>query len=180
MNSRLLLSQDRLSSPKSASVSNEPVFDGILSAGEVMSTWKLNAELVTLSACRSGLGRQSGGEGYLGFSQALFLAGAKSVVLSLWNVDDAATSLLMKRFYQNLLGRRPGMDHPLPKTEALAEAKEWVRTLTFAEADRLCANLQTVQRIGKVSGPPRSAAKVGRPYEHPYYWAAFILIGDPN
>ncbi len=123
MNSRLLLSQDRLSSPKSASVSNEPVFDGILSAGEVMSTWKLNAELVTLSACRSGLGRQSGGEGYLGFSQALFLAGAKSVVLSLWNVDDAATSLLMKRFYQNLLGRRPGMDHPLPKTEALAEAE---------------------------------------------------------
>ena len=69
-----------------------------------MSTWRLNAELVTPSACQSGLGRQSGGEGYLGFSQALFLAGAKSIVLSLWNVDDATTALFMRRFYQNLLG----------------------------------------------------------------------------
>ena len=95
-----------------------------------MSTWKLNAELVTLSACRSGLGRQSGGEGYLGFSQAFFLAGSPSVVLSLWKVDDAATALLMTRFYQNLLGRRDGLDQPLPKAEALGEAKQWLRGLT--------------------------------------------------
>jgi tetratricopeptide (TPR) repeat protein len=180
MNSRLLLSQDCTRSLMAAPPSDRPAFDGILSASEVMSTWKLNAELVTLSACRSGLGRQSGGEGYLGFSQALFLSGARSVVVSLWNVDDVATALLMKRFYQNLLGRRPGLDRPWPKAEALAEAKKWLRTLSLAEADRLCADLAAVERIGKVSGPPSSATRTARPYEHPYYWAAFILIGDPN
>ena len=57
-----------------------------------------------LSACDTGLGKFSGGEGYLGFSQALFLAGGRSLLLSLWQVDDAATALLMTRFYENLLG----------------------------------------------------------------------------
>jgi tetratricopeptide (TPR) repeat protein len=178
MNSRLLLSQDRMGSPTDASTGDGLAFDGSLSAIEVMSTWKLNAELVTLSACRSGLGRQGGGEGYLGFSQALFLSGAKSVVLSLWDVDDAATATLMRRFYQNLLGRRPDLDDPLPKAEALAEAKQWLRSLSLADVDRLGAGPPPVRGLGKVAGPPRSAAKASRPYEHPYYWAAFILIGD--
>jgi tetratricopeptide (TPR) repeat protein len=76
MNSRLLLSQDHLPDPSAASL-DQPFYDGTVTAGEVMSTWKLNAELVTLSACQSGLGRSSGGEGYVGFAQALFLAGAR-------------------------------------------------------------------------------------------------------
>ena len=53
----------------------------------------------------------------LGFSQALFLAGADSVVLSLWKVDDTATSLLMSRFYANLLGTREGLAKPLGKKD---------------------------------------------------------------
>jgi tetratricopeptide (TPR) repeat protein len=180
MNSRLILSQDGMRRPIVHSRNEGPVFDGTLSASEVMGTWKLKAELVTLSACKSGLGRQSGGEGYLGFSQALFLAGAKSIVLSLWNVDDATTALFMRRFYQNLLGRRPDLDRPLPKAEALAEAKRWLRSLTVADADRLRASVPAVERSDKIRGPSRSAAKAGRPYEHPFYWAAFILIGDPS
>ena len=90
---------------------------------------------------------------------ALILKGAKSVVLSLWNVDDAATALLMTRFYQNLLGRREGLDRPLPKAEALAQAKTWLRTRTAAEVERLCESLPTADRMEKVSGPPRSTAK---------------------
>src|SRR5205085_1784005 len=78
---------------------------------------------VVLSACESGLGRYAGGEGYLGFAQALFVKGARSLVLSLWKVDDDATALLMTRFYQDLLGARAGMRSPLRKAEALAEAK---------------------------------------------------------
>ncbi len=74
MNSRLLLSQDHLPDPATAPI-DQPFYDGAITAGEVMSTWKLDAELVTLSACQSGLGRQSGGEGFVGFSQAFFLAG---------------------------------------------------------------------------------------------------------
>ena len=52
-----------------------PVFDGELTADQILRTWKLDAELVTLSACETGLGPLRGGEGYLGFTQALFLAG---------------------------------------------------------------------------------------------------------
>jgi CHAT domain-containing protein len=95
-------------------------------------------------------------------------------------VDDAATALLMTRFYQNLLGRREELDRPLPMAEALAEAKNWLRTRTAAEVDRLCKNLPTAERIDRVSGPRRSTAKAARPYDHPYFWAAFILIGDPD
>jgi CHAT domain-containing protein len=88
---------------------------------------------VVLSACESGLGRAVGGEGYLGFAQPLFAKGARSLVLSLWKVDDKATALLMTRFYQNLLGQRPGLASPMPKAEALQEAKAWLRGLRQSE-----------------------------------------------
>ena len=55
----------------------------------------IRAAIAWVSACQTGLGQPAGGEGYLGFSQALFKAGARSLVVSLWKVDDTATSLLM-------------------------------------------------------------------------------------
>jgi CHAT domain-containing protein len=142
-----------------------------------------------LSACESGLGRYAGGEGYLGFAQALFVKGARSLVLSQWRVDDKATALLMTRFYQNLLGKRPGLSTPLPKAEALDEAKRWLRNLTVDEAGTELAALDrgTVRPlVDEVDGPaPRAASSSAgpagvRPYAHPYYWASFILIGDPR
>jgi CHAT domain-containing protein len=75
----------------------------------VLEQWHLNAELVTLSACQTALGKYERGEGFVGFAQALILSGSRSVCLSLWKVDDAATALLMERFYQNLLGKREGL-----------------------------------------------------------------------
>src|SRR4029077_20951512 len=104
----------------------QPGSDGRLTAEMILHNWKLDADLVVLSACQSALGKQVGGEGYLGFAQALFLAGARSLVLSLWQVDDTATALLMVRFYQNLLGKREGLTKPLVKAEALREAKQWL------------------------------------------------------
>src|SRR5262249_46004697 len=65
----------------------EPWLDGRLTAAEVLEYWKLDAELVTLSACESALGRQGGGDGLLGFAQAFLLAGSRSVCLTLWQVD---------------------------------------------------------------------------------------------
>ena len=178
--SALLLAHDHLTNPLAQILAGQEVYDGELSAEQILRTWTLDAELVTISACWSGLGRVNIFGADLGFSHALILKGARSVVLSLWNVDDAATALLMTRFYQNLLGRREGLHHPLKKAEALAEAKTWLRTRTAAEAERLCQDLPTVERMEKVSGPPRSTAKAALPYDHPYYWAAFILIGDPE
>jgi hypothetical protein len=89
--------------------------DGRITAQQIVNTWDLDADLVVLSACESGLGKYAGGEGYLGFTQALFVKGARSVVLSLWKVDDRATALLMTRFYQNLLGSAPGSRARCPR-----------------------------------------------------------------
>jgi hypothetical protein len=163
--------------------------DGQVTAEQIVRTWDLDADLVVLSACESGLGRYAGGEGYLGFAQALFVKGARSLVLSQWKVDDKATALLMTRFYQNLLGKRSGLSQPLPKAEALDEAKRWLRDLTVAEAGTELAALDrgTVRPlVDEAEGPvPRAASSStqptgARPYAHPYYWAAFILIGDPH
>jgi CHAT domain-containing protein len=176
--------------PKDLPRAGEKYYDGKLTASEVLEDWRLDAELVTLSACESGLGRHGGGDGLLGFAQAFLLAGSRSVCLSLWKVDDTATALLMDRFYQNLLGRRPGLDKPMPKAVALAEAKQWLRNLSTSEAAILSADLTKGVARGKGKlGPllpavPESKAKdggkEGRPYAHPTYWAAFVLFGDPD
>src|SRR5262249_34274548 len=108
--------------------------DGEGSAEQIAPTWDLDADLVVLSACESGLGKQAGGEGFLGFAQPLLARGARSLVLSLWKVDDRATALLMARFYQNLLGKRPGLVKSLGTAEALDEAKRWLRGLSADEA----------------------------------------------
>ncbi len=186
MRSALILSQNQLSDALQQIKAGKPIYDGRLTAEQILRDWRLDADLVTLSACETGLGKYSGGEGYLGFSQALFLTGARSVVLSLWPVDDASTALLMTRFYENLLGGRKGTT-PMSKAQALAEAKAWLRGLTAAEADEvsggLIRGLDTDTARGRVrSRPakqPRTPAPV-HPYAHPYYWAPFILIGNAN
>ncbi len=78
--------------------------DGTITAEQIARTWELDADLVVLSACESGLGRAARSEAYLGFAQPLLAKGARSVVVGLWKVDDDVTALLMTRFYQNLLG----------------------------------------------------------------------------
>jgi CHAT domain-containing protein/tetratricopeptide (TPR) repeat protein len=115
----ILTRPDKLPEPRAG----EPYLDGRLTAAEVLEYWKLDADLVTLSACESGLGRQGGGDGLLGFAQAFLSAGSRSVCLSLWQVDDTPTALLMDRFYRNLLGKREGGAKPMGKAAALREAK---------------------------------------------------------
>jgi tetratricopeptide (TPR) repeat protein len=166
----------------------EPYLEGRLTAGEVLEYWRLDCELVTLSACESGLGRRGGGDGLLGFAQAFLTAGSRSVCLSLWQVDDTATALLMDRFYRNLLGKRLDGGRPMSKAVALREAKEWLRTLTAAEAlERLGSLTQGVVRGERPARQemhavprPKEAGPDYKPYAHPRYWAAFILIGDPD
>jgi hypothetical protein len=177
LESALILAQDQLPDPIQQRLAGKTVYTGRLTAGAVRDTWQLDAELVTLSACDSGLGRNLGGEGFLGFTQALLLAGARSLVLSLWKVDDTATALLMERFYQNLLGKRNGLTKPVPKAEALREAKAWLRSLTSEDAEQQRERLAAFAGEG-VELPPLPVGE--RPFAHPYYWSAFILIGDPN
>jgi CHAT domain-containing protein len=77
--------------------------DGFLRLQDIYNL-KLPAELVTLSACQTGLGKEIKGEGLIGLTRGFMYAGAPRIVASLWKVDDLATSELMKRFYQGMLG----------------------------------------------------------------------------
>jgi CHAT domain-containing protein len=116
--------------------------DGFLQVREIYGL-ELDAELVVLSGCETGRGKLVRGEGVVGLGRAFLAAGARSLAVSLWRVDDRSTALLMERFYRDLAG---GMG----KAEALREAKEWLRS------------------------------REGGRYEHPYYWAPFVLIGEPG
>lgn len=80
--------------------------DGVLQMGEIMRL-KMNADLVTLSACSTGLGKLVNGEGMLGLTRAFFYSGARNLTVSLWNVNDSATAALMKTYYQNLTRGQP-------------------------------------------------------------------------
>src|SRR6185369_14977904 len=73
--------------------------NGLLQAWEIFDEMRLDADLVTLSACDSAMGSEMGGEGLLGLTRAFQYAGARSVLASLWSVSDASTADLMKRFY---------------------------------------------------------------------------------
>jgi CHAT domain-containing protein len=82
--------------------------DGFLRLHEIFNL-RLPVELVVLSACQTGLGKEVKGEGLVGLTRGFMYAGASRVVASLWQVNDAATAELMKRFYRRMLqdGMRP-------------------------------------------------------------------------
>jgi CHAT domain-containing protein len=77
--------------------------DGVLRLHDVYNL-RLRADLVVLSACDTALGPNVRGEGLIGLTRGFLYAGARSVLASLWRVDDAATAELMRRFYDGLLG----------------------------------------------------------------------------
>jgi len=76
--------------------------NGLLQAWEIFEQVRLDADLVTLSACNTGLGQELKGEGLIGLTRAFQYAGARSILASLWSVDDFRTMQLMQRFYAAL------------------------------------------------------------------------------
>lgn len=93
-----------------------------LSIPEVFS-YDLPADLVVLSACRTGLGEEVTGEGMVGFSQGFLVAGASGVVVSLWSVNDEATRVLMEVFYDELLDNFDTRRNTPQTASALREAQ---------------------------------------------------------
>jgi CHAT domain-containing protein/tetratricopeptide (TPR) repeat protein len=85
------------------------VNDGFLRLDEV-TRLRLNADLVVLSACRTGRGRRYAGEGVTGLARAFLYAGSRGVVCSLWSVDDRETAALMTQLYGGLKGGKPAAD----------------------------------------------------------------------
>jgi CHAT domain-containing protein len=146
----------------------------VMTAEEIAGLDLSTCELAVLSACETGRGAVAGGEGVLGLQRAFHQAGARTVVASLWKVDDQATSALMALFYAKLW-----REH-LPPIEALRNAQlalrrnpELVGKLASVrgtpEFDKL------VQRPQQVPGPANSSVPRRTPVRQ---WAAFVLSGD--
>ena len=125
--------------------------DGVLTADEIMGMELDSTDLLILSACQSALG-DSGSDGVYGIQRSFKIAGVNSIIMSLWEVDDEATSLMMQAFYQNYV---KGMR----KRDAFKAAQLEVRK-TFEER----AKTQST-----------SIPKYKR-YDSSYYWASFILL----
>ena len=99
--------------------------DGFLRTHDIYNL-KLPAELVVLSACETGLGKEVTGEGLEGLTRAFMYAGARRVVVSLWNVNDKATAALMQRFYTEMLrgGKTPAAALRAAQIEML-RTRQW-------------------------------------------------------
>ncbi|HSK78849.1 MAG TPA: tetratricopeptide repeat protein, partial [Thermoanaerobaculia bacterium] len=126
--------------------------NGLLQAWEIFEHIHLDADLVVLSACETGLGKEMGGEGLIGLTRAFHYAGARSVMASLWKISDRTTAELMVRFYRHLKEGKP-------KDEALRAA----------QMELIRGPIQVTNEKGEVEEIDASA---------PYYWAAFQIYGD--
>ncbi len=115
-----------------------PGTDGYLRMTEIMGL-NMNADIVALTACQTGLGKRVSGEGTLGMGRAFQYAGARTVLMSMWSVSELTSVRLVKSFFENMKnGKR--------KSEALSLAR----------------------------------AEIRKKYDHPFFWAAFILVGEAN
>jgi CHAT domain-containing protein len=130
--------------------------DGYLTAEEIAFLPLGGAQLVVLSACETGLGEVSGGEGLLGIQRAFQVAGARTTIATLWKVDDKTTSWLMKRFYHNFLE-----EHMSP-LDALHEAQLWA--------------LKNPDKVERGADKPTDSTPTDR--LPPKFWAAFTISGD--
>ncbi len=114
------------------------LFDGKLSLTEILQI-RIASRLLTLSACNTGSNVAVGADELLGLMRGFLMAGARSLLLALWEIDDSSTSQFMHEFYTQLNGKKA-----LP--------------VAFAAATRA----------------------LREQYPHPYYWAPFLLVGDPE
>ncbi len=126
--------------------------NGLLQAWEIFERVRLDADLVVLSSCHTAFGPERRGEGLISLSRAFQYAGARTVMASLWRVNDQSTAELMIRFYHHLQDGKP-------KDGALRAAQ-----------------------IELIRGGPievvENGKRVAKDYSAPYHWAAFQLIGD--
>lgn len=152
----------------------EDLNDGILRASDIEASSLQEVDLVVLSACETGLGAVAGGEGLTGLQRAFHIAGARSVIASLWKVEDRSTQELMKRFYTNLWQKN------MSKIDALREAQLWMLQNPEALEAMGINEVRTRGGVGNLPKRADSATKTGKNSARtaPFFWAAFQLSGD--
>jgi CHAT domain-containing protein len=143
-----------------------------LTALEVIHDWRLQAELVVLSACQTGVSRILRGDEPMGLIRAFLSAGAKAVLVSRWAVEDLPTFLLMYRFYNELQD-----ETDLELSAALHLAQHWLRRLTVAETRELLVSLPAESEVPHAPEQLANLPSDTRPFTHPRHWAAFTLVG---
>jgi CHAT domain-containing protein/tetratricopeptide (TPR) repeat protein len=166
-----------MTSPSSSGLS---LADGTLSISDVLRDRPFaGARLVVASACQTAVTEfMHLPDEVSGLPTAFLAAGTPAVIGTLWPADDLSTALLVIRFYRLHLRPDAGSD-PLPPAAALRGAQRWLRGLT---GDRLAAELRASPRLLAVSGALDALAVAeeapdAHVYEHPSYWAPFVLIG---
>lgn len=152
----------------------EGVDDGILTAKEISSLDLRGLDMIVLSACQTGLGEVTG-DGVFGLQRGFKKAGANTLLMSLWKVDDKATQMLMTQFYTNLMSGKS-------KFESLREAQRYVREYETEVTENGLDNQTAYQKYKSERNDeenvqqPKLAARKTKPYASPRYWAAFILL----
>jgi len=148
---------------------------------EILNLDLNQCRLVTLSACETGLTESSTSDEYIGLPFGFLLAGSPSMVSTLWEVDQLASTLLLIRFYENL--------KTLSTVTALNEAQQWLRNLTSEgleallkrlkpEIDRTFEQLSRKERTLYVDARLNGARnRQPFPFSEPHYWAGFMAIG---
>jgi CHAT domain-containing protein len=140
-----------------------------LYASEIIEHWSLEADLVTLSACRSGISRVLRGDEPMGLVRAFLQAGARAVLVTLWPVEDISARILMEHFYTALCagGDRVG------GRIALQQAQRYLRDLSHDEL-RIWLRERDIEPAMRPEIGPHD-----RPFADPLFWAPYALVGAP-
>jgi len=139
--------------------------NGLLQAWEIIEKLRLNADVVSLSGCESGLGSDLDGEGLIGLTRAFELAGAHAIVHTLWSVEDRAQAELMLRTYQGM-SEKLALDTALRRAQ-LAFIRQPLSLPAHPESgfEKLLAFFHLL---------PKKQVRL----DHPFYWAAVTIEGD--
>ncbi|MCB0081128.1 MAG: CHAT domain-containing protein, partial [Caldilineaceae bacterium] len=168
-----------------------------LTGQEIMDNLRLHCNLVTLSACESGLSRVQRGDELYGLIRAFMYAGAPAIIATLWRVDERSTLIFAQKFYELV-------QQALPYATALKAAQLYLRNLTrrealeilaahivdgeFADAlllaDKylkgLASEVEPTATESKIAAAAATTADNEKIFADPQYWAPFVLIGDPH
>lgn len=162
----------------------------ILTAEEIFGL-KLSVDLVTLSCCETGINENRSGDELIGLTRALIYAGAASVIVSLWSVNDLSTRILMEHFYRELKAGHHKVD-ALQRAQlsvmkmTAGQRQEYLslygkRNVKLLDVDGESCDFDWTPIIDHLYPQPTDPKRLNELcFTDPYYWAPFVLIGDWN
>jgi CHAT domain-containing protein len=143
--------------------------NNLLLANEVATLDLHSNDLTILVACETALGDIKHGEGVYGLRRAFTLAGAKTLIATLWSIPVLASVVLVERFFDNLQIRK------MEKGAALIEAQTYLRTRTQADLNESRSGIAALAELKEAN---YDLAEVDCPFAHPYFWAAWVCQGE--